>query len=89
MSITIPASVLVLTIDYTLEPAEHVVHEGALSDIPLGRIASGESREVNLPVSFVAAGRFDIGAEVRVWDVHGEDGKAGKGKLTVDVSEDA
>lgn len=68
-----------------MEPADHVVYEGTLSDIPVGRLKCGESVEVEVPISFVASGLFEMSADARIWGVVGEESKVGYGWLKADV----
>jgi hypothetical protein len=68
----------------SLSPSEHVLYEGVLSDVPVGRLESGKAREIEMGICFVSEGRFELHAEVRVvgCDVD-EDAKAGEGDLCV------
>ena len=58
------ASELVLTLNLDLTPEAHVVTQGELLDIPIGRLVKGESQEVETPLAFIACGRFNFTAEV-------------------------
>ncbi|KAI0362223.1 hypothetical protein OH77DRAFT_1416447 [Trametes cingulata] len=80
-------SELVLTLNLTLEPSDHVVYQGELLDIPIGRLAKGESHEVETPVAFVACGRFDFSAEVRALGRPREASLVGHGKMRIAVSD--
>jgi hypothetical protein len=72
----------------TVEPAEHTVFEGVLTDIPLGRLDVGESREVETIVCFLSSGRFEIGADVRrLGTAEGGDRTVGVGQLKAIVQE--
>lgn len=51
------------TLDLSMEPAQHVLYEGVLSDIPVGSIDVGQSHELELPVTFVSCGRFEAVAD--------------------------
>ncbi|OBZ75570.1 hypothetical protein A0H81_04217 [Grifola frondosa] len=42
------SSELILTLNLTLEPSQHVIYQGTLADIPLGRLAHGESQETSM-----------------------------------------
>ncbi|KAI0054107.1 hypothetical protein FA95DRAFT_1591856 [Auriscalpium vulgare] len=79
---------LLLSLDLTMEPSEHVIQEGFLSDIPLGRLDSGETQEIETPLCFVSCGRFEVGAEVRILGVRHEEGKVGMGVLRADVRDE-
>lgn len=52
------------TVTLTLDPAQHVLFEGVLSDIPVGRLASEESFEFDTPVTFVSCGRFELAGSI-------------------------
>ncbi|KAI0797912.1 TRAPP II complex [Abortiporus biennis] len=60
------SSQLVLTANMAIEPAQHVVYEGVLSEIPVGRLESGQSAEFELPLTFVASGRFHLESHIRI-----------------------
>ena len=80
------ASDLVLTLNLELEPAQHTVYEGELVDIPVGRLAKGESYDVETPLAFLACGRFDFSAEVFALGRSRDAGLVGHGKMRIDVS---
>ncbi|KAG5645221.1 hypothetical protein DXG03_006638 [Asterophora parasitica] len=71
----------VFTLDLDLEPSEHIVYEGILSDLAIGRLESGESRQLDTAICFLADGRFEISAEVRNFDSSRSDARAGIGQL--------
>lgn len=54
---------MTLTVNILLDPAQHILYEGVLSDIPIGHLEVGESHEFELPVAFVSCGAFEIAAE--------------------------
>ncbi|TFK42560.1 transport protein particle complex subunit [Crucibulum laeve] len=76
---------LIFTLDLDLGPLDCVIHEGVLSDLGIGRLESGESKEVVTAICFLANGRFDISAHVRAFDAPHLDGRAAKGQLTAIV----
>lgn len=59
-----------------MEPPEHALYEGVLSDIPIGRLDIGTSQEVEIPVTFVACGRFELSAEVVIPEIRSRVGQA-------------
>ncbi|KAF9264661.1 hypothetical protein L218DRAFT_861806 [Marasmius fiardii PR-910] len=61
-----------LTLDIQVEPAEHVIHDGVLSDIPVGKLGNKESREIDIAICFLSHGRFDINAVAKVIGDHHE-----------------
>ena len=79
---------LVFTVDLEVEPAEHVVHEGILTDLAIGRLDGGESKEVETALCFIAYGYFEIFAQVRAFDTSHVDTRAGLGRLIVIVRDD-
>ena len=81
-----PASELVLSLNLDLSPEPHVIHQGELADVPVGRLAKGESFEVETPVTFIACGRFDFSAEVYALGRPHHCNLVGHGKMLVDVS---
>ena len=77
---------MVLTLNLELEPAEHVIFQGELVDIPVGRLAKGETYDVETPVTFIACGRFDFSAEVYALGKSEDYSPVGHGKMRIDVS---
>ncbi|KAG5727958.1 Transport protein particle subunit [Termitomyces sp. T112] len=72
----------VFMIDLEMEPLEHIVYEGVLNDLAVGRLESGETRELETAICFLSKGRFEISAEVRSYDVPPSDNsRAGIGHL--------
>ena len=75
-----------LTLNIELDPEAHVVTQGELLDIPIGRLAKGESHEVETPLAFIASGRFTFSAEVWALGRSPESSLVGHGKMRIDVS---
>ncbi|KAF9464726.1 TRAPP II complex [Collybia nuda] len=75
----------IFTVDLAMEPLEHVVHEGVLIDLTVGELKSGQSREVEIALCFLACGRFEIFAEAKAFQPLRLDRKAGVGKLVAIV----
>ncbi|KAJ7452373.1 TRAPP II complex [Mycena galericulata] len=73
---------LVFTVDFDLQASQHLVFEGLLRDVPIGRLESGESREVETGLCFLAYGRYEISAEAKVV---GSTESKGTGQLTAMV----
>jgi hypothetical protein len=48
---------------------------------------SGEERDVEIPVCFVSCGKFDVRAEIHVFEASQDERVAGKGQLTAIVRE--
>ena len=59
-----------------------------LSDVPIGRVETGEVRELEVPLCFVACGRFRVQVEARAVDGAVRDAKVGSATLNAVVSED-
>jgi hypothetical protein len=71
--------------DLVMEPSEHVVYEGVLADLAVGELNSGECREVETALCFLAHGRFEISAEVRAFQPSRVESRAGVGQLVAIV----
>ncbi|PPR08068.1 hypothetical protein CVT24_010529 [Panaeolus cyanescens] len=67
-------SAAVFTMDLDISPADYVVYEGVLSELAVGRLKSGETRELSISLCFLSLGRFDISARVRCTE--GADGES-------------
>ena len=52
-----------LTVTLSMEPAAHILFEGVLTDIPIGRLDATQSKVFELPISLVSCGRFEISAD--------------------------
>ncbi len=79
---------LVLTADTAVDPADYVIQEGVLSDMPIGRLKAGEERKLEVPLCFVACGRFRVQVEVRAMDGAVRGPKVGFAMLKAVVSEE-
>lgn len=76
---------LVLTVN--TDPPEHIIYDGVLSDIPIGRLESNESRSVDIVICFLAEGQFDVSSQLRIVGVAHEDSAAGIGQVRAIVRE--
>jgi len=56
---------LVYTVDIGIDPVEYVIYDGVLNDIPIGRLESNESREMEMALCFLSYGRFELVASAR------------------------
>ncbi|GLB34932.1 putative transport protein Trs120 or TRAPPC9, TRAPP II complex subunit [Lyophyllum shimeji] len=79
----------VFTMDVEVEPSEHVVYEGVLTEMPVGRLEPGESREIDTALCFLVYGRFEISAEATSFDSPRTDARAGIGHLIAVVKGEA
>jgi len=73
-------------INLLLSPEEHILYEGMLTGIPLGKVNCGQSRVIEVPICFLCMGQFEVGAEARILGIVGESGRAGIGWLHVIVN---
>ncbi|KAJ4474536.1 TRAPP II complex [Lentinula lateritia] len=80
---------LVFTLDVNIDPREHVIHDGILCDIPVGRLEAKESREIEVAICFLCHGRFEVSASARVLDSSGSSSETGSARLIVMVNTDA
>ncbi|KAF8201813.1 transport protein particle complex subunit, partial [Pholiota molesta] len=69
---------VVFTLDYEANPSEHLVFEGVLTDLPVGRLESGESREIVSSLCFLACGRFEILAKARSYGASEADSRVAR-----------
>jgi len=74
----------VLVLSLAANPLEYFHVEGNLMDIPLGRVGSKASKDVEIPICFIAEGQFEFVAEVRA---SGEQIRTGEGEIKVIVRE--
>ena len=81
------ASPLTLLVDLDIDPADHVIYEGVLSNIPLGHLEAGESQKLEMAAAFLSQGRFQIRAEVRILGALHSERRAGVGQLKAVVRE--
>ncbi|KAF7304920.1 hypothetical protein MKEN_01206300 [Mycena kentingensis (nom. inval.)] len=70
------------TIDFDLQSSPDIIFQGLLREVPVGRLESGESREIETGLCFLSYGRYEISAEARTV---GSDESNGTGRLTVMV----
>lgn len=83
MSSEIP---IVFTLDIEVSPAEYLVYEGVLTDLPLGRLKTGESKEFKVFLCFLSCGRFEISGQVRGVGPEAE-GRVARTHMTAMVTE--
>ncbi|KAF8964707.1 TRAPP II complex [Flammula alnicola] len=81
-------SPVVFTIDLEASPSEYLVYEGVLTELPVGRLQSGESREITTSLCFLATGRFEISAQVRSFGTSETDSRVARTHVTAIVKED-
>ncbi|KAF8136381.1 transport protein Trs120 or TRAPPC9 TRAPP II complex subunit-domain-containing protein [Boletus edulis] len=82
------ASPLAMMLDVSTSPEEQVLLQGSLTDIALGRVESGQSRIVEVPLCFLSVGYFEIAVEARQLGVAGEKRRTGVARLWARVKED-
>ncbi|GBE81971.1 TRAPP II complex [Sparassis latifolia] len=83
--INLSASELILTLNLSLEPAGHIIYQGVTGNIPLGKLESGASCDVETPIAFVSCGKFELLADVHALDYPGDSDHVGQGRLTASV----
>lgn len=49
-----------------MTPSECILYDGVITNIPVGKLESGETRELQLGLCFISEGRFDLSAEATV-----------------------
>jgi hypothetical protein len=76
---------VVFTVDFTVEPAEYVVHEGIMSDLPVGRLESGECRDVAITLCFHTFGHFELSVQVQSFGT--TESRVAKSHLTAIVTD--
>ncbi|KDR81631.1 hypothetical protein GALMADRAFT_239700 [Galerina marginata CBS 339.88] len=81
-------SSLVFTLDLETNPSEHVIYEGVLTDIPVGRLESGESKEITTAICFLTSGHFEISALVRGFGKTETDSRVARTHITAILRED-
>lgn len=77
-----PAKQVTLVLDVTISPSDHVLYERVLSGIPVGHVNGGESYKLDIPLTFIACGRFEVIATARIPD---QTSSAGHGHITAFV----
>jgi len=59
------AYAIIFALDLEVSPSEYLVYEGVFTDLPVGRLGSGEIREISVSLCFLSCGRFEISGQVR------------------------
>jgi hypothetical protein len=62
MSLAYP---IVFTLDLEVSPSEYLVYEGVFTDLPVGCLGSGGTREISVSLCFLSCGHFEISGQVR------------------------
>ncbi|KAJ3516627.1 hypothetical protein NLJ89_g1004 [Agrocybe chaxingu] len=62
------SSPVVFTLDLEANPSEYLIYEGVLTDLPVGRLQSGEFREIVTSLCFLSSGHFELSAQVLTKD---------------------
>lgn len=68
-----------------MSPAEHIISEGVLSDIPVGKLDPKSSTIINVAVTFLAPGSFEFSAAMNAIGRPLNERTAGRCTLTVIV----
>ena len=69
--LSFPGAAQSLSLSYAVEPDDHVVHDGILTGIPVGKLEDEEEKVTRSGLVFTAEGDYDIIAQVRVVDLKG------------------
>jgi hypothetical protein len=72
-------------LNLSTSPEEHVLLQGSPTGIMLGRVESGQSQVIEVPLCFLSVGYFEIAVEVRVI---GDKRRTGVARLWTAVKED-
>lgn len=78
-----------MSLSITIEPSEHVLYDGVLSGIPVGRLHSSEQSVIEVGMSFIAEGQFTVQAQAFTMVENGLRTSAGIGETTVVVREES
>ncbi|TDL27497.1 hypothetical protein BD410DRAFT_762504 [Rickenella mellea] len=62
------ASSIAMTLSLGLTPSEHVIYNGDISNIPVGRLDGGSSKDIVTVLCFTAEGRYDITSQAWMSD---------------------
>jgi len=82
---TATALSLPLCLSLDLEPNDCLIYEGIITDIPIGSLTQGSSRDITIPVCFLTDGQFEIMARVRPVGLEYLDTKPAKAQLVAAV----
>uniref|UniRef100_A0A8H8CM97 Transport protein particle subunit trs120 n=1 Tax=Psilocybe cubensis TaxID=181762 RepID=A0A8H8CM97_PSICU len=86
--VNLTPSSLVFTMELEANPSEYIIYEGVLNDLPVGRLESGESREITTSVCFLASGHFEISALVRGFGGATADSRVARAHITAILKDD-
>lgn len=78
---------MTLLVDLNIDPADHIIYEGVLSSQPLGTLEAGDSHVLEMALTFLSQGRFEIHAGVRTLGAPRNARRTGEGLLTAVVRE--
>jgi len=79
---------VVFTLDLEASPSEYLIYEGVLTELAVGRLNSGETREISTSVCFLACGRFELSAQVRGFGNSETERRGARTHITAIVTED-
>jgi hypothetical protein len=72
-----------VSLSLTVEPAEHVLYDGILAGIPLGRLSSQETKVFQIGLVFIAEGQFLVQAQALTAGEAGGAVVSGLGELNI------
>jgi len=76
-------STLWFSLNIYFDPADLVLYDGTVSDVPISCLEPGASEIVHIPVLFLGRGQFEITAAARAVAADGAETEAGRGFLHV------
>ena len=76
---------LPLCLSLDLEPNDCLIYEGIITDIPMGSLKKGSSRDIIIPVCFLTDGQFEIMARVSPVGLQYSDIRPAKAQLVAVV----
>ncbi|KAF9533009.1 TRAPP II complex [Crepidotus variabilis] len=79
---------VVFTLDLEATPSEHLIYEGIFSELAIGRLQSGESKEISTTLCFLACGRFELSAKARGFGSSETEGRVARTHISAIVTED-
>jgi hypothetical protein len=81
-------SPLVFTMDLEASPSEYLIYEGVLTDLPVGRLESGESKEITTSICFLTSGHFEISGLIRGFGGTETDSRVARTHITAILRDD-
>ena len=77
----------IVSLSLGVDPSEHVLSDGVLGSIPLGRLQSQEATVFEIGLSFISEGSFNIQSQAYILEDSGRLTVAGTGSISVRVED--